>query len=212
MNTLILILTLIILSISCAKDTKVSSSKLRLALGNLASGSQLLTTASGKVVSHLVINISGPGINKRIFQSWDSCGNHDCSVRNTLPEISFNVPTGNDRLIQVFAVFASPNDQSDMEFYYGDTLKSFSKANEEIGVTIRSLFSSYANVRFGSIVGRYVYATNSGPTGKINLEYQPPGNKPSMLITQAEIFNGWFEAFAIDNFGFNYILDSGETL
>ncbi|MFN8370454.1 MAG: hypothetical protein U0T83_07495 [Bacteriovoracaceae bacterium] len=205
------VLILLILLIGCSQKAKVTKSKLVLNLGNQISGAHRLTV-NNKVITHLVVNVTGPSISNRLFYSWDACKGNNCSGASLLPEITFDVPTGPDRLVQVLAVFSPEGNSQSMDFYYGDTQKSLSKANEDIVVAISALYNTSSSSKTGSIAGRFQNNDGSYSTGKVSIEYQPPGNKPAMQITQGEIFQGWFEFFSLESVSLNYVLDNGQVI
>lgn len=178
------------------------------------------SSAMGKVGSlvgnmqliHAVINISS-GDMSPILYNWSSCT--DCPAVDAPPaSFSFDIPVGSARLIQALAVYR--DDDGNMKFYYGDTSKDLAAENESVAISIAALgLSNYAVT--GQISGRIIDnlsgSIESGPTGDVDIRFNPGAGKPSLLISHSSIVNGWFSFFGITGAPFDYILvDTGRNL
>jgi hypothetical protein len=148
-------------------------------------------------LSHLIVNISGAGINPTMFRAWDF-------HRTTAPSsfVVDGVPSGSGRLIQVLAIYS--NDGAD-EFYYGDVSATI-EGETSVHIPVTQLGDT--GVGEGSIAGRYLDALGNGPTGKLTYYYSPTG-KPRMKVHVDEMIGGWFQLFALKGQGFEYELDDG---
>ena len=160
---------------------------------------------------HVVVNITGPGINVPIVINNDAeekC--RGCTVMPALPEkISFpNLPTGSGRLIQVLAVYASTaNESKNMgAIYYGDNsenLANFDRA--EVSVEIPVDLKASGNLQSGTLIGRYLNDATSGPTGPLEIRYKPNAGLP-MVIDRSFMTNGWFNSFLLKTVPFDIAL------
>jgi hypothetical protein len=193
-----------------ACDRKASdSSKLSLVLPISSSQQKQVSALSGEL-AHLVVNISGPGLpGGTILQVWDQC--KDCAVSMPVPNpfIIDGIPYSADpRLIQVLAVYQDSD--YGMAFFYGDILAVMNQPDVSTVINLDLLNSSSA-MTSGRIAGRYMDWSGGGPTGRVNIMYEPPG-KPRMVIQKSSIINGWFEFFALDVINFDYVLEDGRVL
>ncbi len=193
-----------------ACDRKASdSSKLSLVLPISSSQQKQVSALSGEL-AHLVVNISGPGLpGGTILQVWDQC--KDCAVSMPVPNpfIIDGIPYSADpRLIQVLAVYQDSD--YGMAFFYGDILAVMNQPDVSTVINLDLLNSSSA-MTSGRIAGRYMDWSGGGPTGRVNIMYEPPG-KPRMVIQKSSIINGWFEFFALDIINFDYVLEDGRVL
>lgn len=168
--------------------------------------SQALT--STQVLGHVIINASGAGIPSPILFTWDSC--YDC-LNAPPPPTSFvlDIPQGDNRLVQVLAVYMDEASNS-MSFYYGDVTAVLNQTAQALTIPVTSLGVSQQIVS-GSIAGRYYIAPDMGPTGVVYMKYNPPG-KPSMIIEKSHIINGWFNFFTLKGIEFSYEMDNGFKL
>lgn len=193
---------------SCDRKSS-DSSKLSLVLPISSSQQKQVSALSGEL-AHLVVNISGPGLpGGTILQVWDQC--KDCAVSMPVPNpfIIDGIPYSADpRLIQVLAVYQDSD--YGMAFFYGDILAVMNQPDVSTVINLDLLNSSSA-MTSGRIAGRYMDWSGGGPTGRVNIMYEPPG-KPRMVIQKSSIINGWFEFFALDIINFDYVLEDGRVL
>ncbi len=160
--------------------------------------------AATLTLRHVVINVSGAGISTPFLYNWDG---HD-SV--TIPD-SFavdNVPSGVGRTVQVLSVYQSTEGAT--EFFYGDTVADLSASINEVVVPIVRITEANSTIS-GNISGRYLTSDNDGPTGVIDILYQPPGKIP-MLLSQSYMLSGWFNIFTLSGAPFTYKLADGRIL
>jgi hypothetical protein len=189
----------------CTPHAPTSATSVTLNLGawRAAQISTLAFTPTPANLQRLMLNISGADFATQL-QVWNRPDN-DTSV---VPPMSFTatVPQGSNRLIQVLAIFVDPSTGS-MYFYYGDQLATLSGSSSDVSVTLASVGGSASGQ--GLIGGRYINADqSSGPTGLVNMIYAPPG-KPTMTVSTAEIFNGWFTFTVLQGGSFSYVLQNG---
>jgi hypothetical protein len=151
-------------------------------------------------LSHVVINATGSGF-PPVVRSWDA---HD----NTMPtSFDISVPRGDNRLLQVLAVYKS-SANSAMVFYYGDITKSLSADKETAEIPVYSMGGAQQTIS-GRISGRYFNSPTGGPTADLAMKFNPGNNKPKMLIERTTMFNGWFSVFALSNVPLEYELQPG---
>lgn len=159
-------------------------------------------------LKHLVINITGPGMGAPTYFMWDGCG--DCS--NPTPEpsdVQLEVPSGSSRLIQVMAVYDNLTAKKTI-FYYGDITENLN-GNASVKVPLQPA-TDEMDLASGQISGRILDTANSGPSGIVNIKYQPPGDKPALLIEKNNIQSGWFSFFALSGINLRYELENGRDL
>ena len=156
----------------------------------------------------LIVNVTGPNIAHPIFYQWEKPRFSE-SGNSILPpsNIDLAVPKGSARLIQVLAVFTGTNNA--MAFFYGDAQKDLSLESEAVGISLTAVGGVTSGE--GMIAGRFLTEKNSGPTGTVSYKLNIP-NKPAMLIHTGEIFNGWFNFFALQGASFSYEMENGFTL
>ncbi len=179
-------------TVSLALPPKVISAK------TLAQQSAGALNTEDIVLSHVVVNITGPGIPSPLLITWDK---HNST--GTAPTgFTIDVPKGNDRLIQVLGVYQSSVNDT-MTLYYGDLNKSLSSATESAEVRILALGGSTPTLS-GQISGRYLTTGNAGPTGDLAIKFNPGSGKPRMLIERSTIYNGWFSVFGLSSIPLEY--------
>lgn len=174
--------------------------------------------ASGLAVRRLpariMINISGPGIEKPLVTIWQS----DYGMQ---PPSSFEliVPRGSSRLFQVLAITRDLYFDADNRvvadgaesFFYGDVTKELANQIENVEIALQEISLGEQGLGEGVITGRYLDQDGTGPTGKVNIYFQPP-NAPPMIVAQSELHGGWFQFFRIDGVNFFYELEDGRRL
>lgn len=172
---------------------------------DIARQSKLSSLAVTEADLHmLTINVSGPGIANPIYFQWERDSNPIPPRVVTLPF----VPRGNDRLVQVLAIY---EDGGAMAFYYGDQRINITSdiANAEIEVQNEA---TVQNLVAGKIVGRFLTGPNTGYTGVINMRFNPPSGAPSMIASKTEFFSGWGELFSLSTSLVSYSLNNGTPI
>jgi len=172
--------------------------------------SQKIGTLGTELLTHVVINISGPGIQEPILFEWSNRGPNDLPNPNPPTSFSFDIPQGDNRLIQVLTVY-SDTETSIMSFYYGDAEKSLKAAQESVAIAVSSVGKGEVIVT-GQISGRYFDSASGGPTGKVFVKFKPSETKPSLILEKSKIVNGWFNFFAMQGAKFEYVMDNGKVL
>jgi hypothetical protein len=161
-------------------------------------------------LAHVVINVTGPGIDSPILLTWD--GHHDGGPTPTPPEFKLEVPQGDGRLVQVLAIYQS-SEGSSLSFFYGDAAGIVLKSNTTTNVPVTVTSIGQGNpIISGTIWGRYLTAVDTGPTGELAVRYNPGAGKPSLLVQESMIANGWFEVPALSGASLEYVTDSGVKL
>lgn len=106
-----------------------------------------------------------------------------------------NVPLGLSYFIQFLAVYDNSL-TGGLKVTYGFAQGVVQRQND-IEITAQNVSYSDVMVR---VAGRYLTATNSGPTGTINATYIPDLGHPPIVFDQFTIQDGWFEIQAPDAF------------
>lgn len=167
-----------------------------------------------RLPARIMINISGPGIEKPLVQIWNT------HTGETPPSsFEFVVPRGSKRLVQVFAItrdfYYRPTGEFVTEglesFFYGDTTKDLANPTEDIEIAVNEMSLGSQGLGEGVISGRYLDQDGTGPTGKVHMFFKPP-NAPPMIVAEDEIHGGWFEFFRMDGVNFFYVLEDGRRL
>lgn len=172
------------------------------------SSAQSIKAFSTTKLSHLVINVTGPGIAVPIVINWDSC--RTCPVTQSTESFFMEIPSGSNRLIQVLAVYVD-QDSETMRFFYGDLNAELNQA--EMGLDIPVAKIGTGPLVMGNVAGRYLTGQDSGPTGIVNIRYNPGVGRPPLLIERAAIYNGWFSFFMLSGAALEYQLaETGQLL
>ncbi len=174
-----------------------------LSLGSNISGQ----TAASSQPTHIVINVRGPLMPNDVIWNWDA--HQGGNIVPPPANIVLDVPKGPDRLFQILVV--NENGSGQMQFLYGDTVKTLAAAAEDVSISVANIGSGGEEAEIG---GRYLTGDDVGPTGALELLFQPPGtNRPAMKIFNTSMINGWFQLFMINGAPFTYRwVHSGATL
>lgn len=166
-------------------------------------------TATDMQIRHVVINVTGTGINTPVLYVWDAC--HDCSTPPPPPSqfAVEQIPSGPGRLVQILAVYGSPS-SGENAFYYGDTTADLNGGEVSLPIPVTNVATSA--ITSGKISGRYFTDMTSGPTGTIEIRYLPPNNRPPLIIETTPIINGWFSAFALGGIDLQYMVRETQHL
>lgn len=161
-------------------------------------------------LSHVIINIGGPGIASTILCHYDlehEAMSGPCNF-SAFPNISLEIPSGSDRLIQVALAFSDSSTGS-MSFEYGDTIKTLNPGTEVVTLTMADIGVGGEE---GHIKGRYLTSADDGPTGVLEVKIKPSESKPSLTLMRTEIFSGWFSAFSMSGLKFEYVVNNSLVL
>jgi sugar lactone lactonase YvrE len=200
--------------ISCDRLAKDQSATVTLAMPKTLQKSSGVSAQSATLVAqHIVVNITGADM-PTAYQALDANRDNrsiNCDPNNPAPgTLSLTVPQGSSRLIQVLVAYCdSSSSSAGMAIYYGSVKQDLKGAEINVEVPVQQVGDAIAVD--GSIMGRYLSDASTGPTGSVNIMYQPP-QEPAMIVEQDEIFGGWFRFFALQSGGFNYVLEDGTPL
>lgn len=153
---------------------------------------------------HISVNISAPDMTT-VFWAWDSHGNNATS--SAPPGVSITVNQGLARLIQV--LYVTQDASQNLYFYYNDVTQDLAAASVPVAIDVNAIGTANSQ---GRIVGRYLNAAGSGPTGILSTYFTPGTGKPQMILDQNEIFGGWFSAFSLPGQSFTYKADDGTVI
>jgi hypothetical protein len=208
-NRIILSVLMLMLLISGCTRESSEVSKLKLVLPSGATQQKVGALGAESMLSHLIINVSGEGIPSPIVFNWDACENDCDTPMPAPPAFVLDVPMGNNRMVQVLAVYSDSSDIG--EFYYGDAVQSLLRAEESVVINLSSFATGVDLSGDGRVAGRYLPIDNFGPTGELYVTYTPPG-KPGLILEKSQMIAGWFQAFALKNVAFDYVLANGPVV
>jgi hypothetical protein len=199
-----LVLPMFLVTLACSRAPETSNVSFSL---SLPSSGQNGSTAAGDQLMHVAINVTGPGITSPIIFSWD--GHQNGTTLAAPSSFAFDVAQGDSRLVQVLAVYQNETSGT-MSFTYGDTTTAISGANVALTITMAPIGAG-SSVQ-GQISGRYLTGTDSGPTGIIDVNFNPGGGKRSLIIEKSFMANGWFSVFSLSGVQFEYMLNGTTAL
>ncbi|MFN8945009.1 MAG: hypothetical protein ACK5WZ_10345, partial [Pseudobdellovibrionaceae bacterium] len=208
--TQVVVLILVIVSSACTRKDEDGGQKSAVQFAfphSIGPMNNKLSAISASELVHVSISVTGPGMPGPILYEWDSC-DHCISAPPPPTTFEMSVPSGEARFFQVMTVY---DGDAGLIFRYGDTKKTLATAQETVGITMENL--NTGEVGTGRVSGRYLTAsnagptgTNSGPTGRVEVRYRPPGEKPPMVVFEEEIVNGWFSFFMLSGLNFEYVV------
>jgi hypothetical protein len=210
-RALLLVLALAVAGpIGCTrKAAPTSAAKITLDLSSITKSSKVgaLESEIEAIILNVTVKTSaGPQV---IYRGWSG---HDFGA-STYPSPEFflisDLQSGTAPLIQVLVV-KNNETTGGMTFHYGKAQETLSGAEQTVTVPIAQVGSSVADGD-GQIAGRYLTGSNVGPTGRLNIQYNP-GDGTEMLIQRVDIINGWFRAFALEDVAMSYRLPDGTML
>ncbi|AGH94605.1 hypothetical protein [Pseudobdellovibrio exovorus] len=126
--------------------------------------------------------------------------------------ISLEVPGGNNRRIQILALYIGQVTGSDMvtaSIQYGSTTVNLLSA--EPPPIVLKLASIGAFIP-ATIAGRYLTQANAGPTGIVDISYEHPSSGLVLQMPSGEVVNGWFKWLASENIPLTYKLNSSGAI
>ena len=183
--------TSVSMSFPAKKNSSLSSSKV----------SQGVSAQSNNIADlvHLVLNVQTPEKGLQVC-TWDKNGSSSgpCVFDGT--NVSLDIPSGSGRLFQALLVYQDATGV--LTFEYGDTTVALSGTNQAVGLSV-SAWGDPSTAR-ARIMGRYLKADGTSPSGHLQIRVRPSSSKPSMVLEESEMFNGWFNGMAISGVGFEY--------
>lgn len=195
----VLALVLTLGAFSCERGSN-ESSRVSLMLPTYSDMSSLACT---KCLKAVIVNIDGAGFptlkyfNKMAF---------NLASAELLPEVVFDVPSGPARKIQILGIYRLSD--GTFEAQYGSVITDiFGLEPPPIVLTLNNL----GLFKTGSIAGRYLTGSDTGPTGKVVISINHASGL-NMDLFDAEILNGWFDFFMSENFLMSYRLADGTPL
>lgn len=187
--------------LSACDRMAVDSSKISLKLPKEISGK--VGALSSVELRHIAVQVTAADMAEPQILILDANDNEPLPA-----DITLEIPSGNNRLIQVLAAYGSENDSATL--YYGDVTKSLTGGSSAAEVPMDNLSGAQAEEE-GRIYGRFLTAENQGPSGELKMVYRPAG-KPSILVDRTMILGGWFNATIFKNVAVDYILPDGSFL
>lgn len=182
---------------------KVDSSKISLQVPKNLSG-KMNSSSATLSLKHLAVQVTASDMSHPVILLQDA---GDSSSLGS--EITLEIPSGSNRLVQVLAAYAPAGSDGGAILYYGDVSKSLTGTAETLDVPLQKLGSE--NTVEGRLHGRYLTAVNAGPSGELKLFYRPTG-KPALLVDRKMMFGGWFEMVAFSDIPMDYVLPDGSSM
>lgn len=182
---------------------KVDSSKISLQVPKNLSG-KMNSSSATLSLKHLAVQVTASDMSQPVILLQDA---GDSSSLGS--EITLEIPSGSNRLVQVLAAYAPAGSDGGAILYYGDVSKSLTGTAETLDVPLQKLGSE--NTVEGRLHGRYLTAVNAGPSGELKLFYRPTG-KPALLVDRKMMFGGWFEMVAFSDIPMDYVLPDGSSM
>lgn len=156
-----------------------------------------------KCLKAVVVNVSGEFPLIKTMRMSDKFSDAAEEVSN---EVVLEVPQGPARKITVFAIYRTST--GTLEAQNGTvTADIFGIDPPPITISMTNL----GQFKGGSIVGRYLTATDSGPTGRVTITIDDPIKGVKVDLFETEILNGWIDAFMSQNFKMSYRMASDGT-
>lgn len=192
--------TAVLTSFGCSKKNETSQLRLQIPVLDHLNRQNSLPNQKGEIGildapptdwEHIAVNVSGAGMEPSVY-IWHQ-------ETDLKPEsITLNVPRGENRLIEVFAIGRTEGGASETptQFYYGEVEKNISRAIESVEITPQKLPTGNTE---GKLHGRYllpkVGAITHGPSGKVNILAKLSEKYPEkrMLIYKTSIHEGYFD-------------------
>ncbi len=178
-------------------------SQLSVSIPKIMPANKIYGLSTTEVISHVVVNVGWPESPTPLDQSWDAC--ESCLI-DSPPIISFDVPSGQNRRVQVLAIYQNVDTQS-MSFYYGESpALTLTGSNTTVSIEVKSLGISSTLVS-GQVSGRILESADSGPTGPVLIKFNPNNGRPAMVIERNFILSGWFSFFMLSGVKLEYWLN-----
>lgn len=202
-----LVISLFILSITwgCTRDNG-RNTKISLSMADLYSQGPTSKGAGDRIVK-VAINVHGGP--KLITGGWESC--HclpDGQVEYPPAIFALPVDPGPNRLVQVLIVSEDLTGQ--MALSYGDKGINIVNGDNTVEISVKSILSSEESAEAGV---RYLRADGTGPTGWLDLIYNPPLDRPPMVVDSSFVLGGWMKVHLFQTTPLSYKLrETGEVL
>ncbi|MGE9743778.1 hypothetical protein [Bdellovibrio bacteriovorus] len=189
--------------LSACDRMAVDDSKVSLRLPKTVSGKAGAQSVSQ--LKHIAVQVTAADMTTPVVLILDS---HDSQ---TVPsEITLEIPSGDNRLIQVLAAYGSGSNDDNAMIYYGDVTKNLLGGTDTADVPLDNLSGALPEEE-GRVYGRYLTGVNQGPSGELKMVYRPAG-KPGIVVDRQQILGGWFEATVFKNVPVDYVLPDGSLL
>lgn len=213
--SLVLTLVVVALSWSCTRSSD-SKGRIRLTVPAKISSLRQQGKVAGQSVATAQLEYAAVNIRHGMtgFPFVHEMEFHDNGPTGTEIVIEVpNPPTGSDLFVQFMGAY---QDDESMLISYGDSggliaISAGSVTELNLNATV---FGSAT--KEGLVAGRVLtgQSPDVGPTGEMIMRFNPPAGKPQMNLDVTEIWNGWFQIFALDStsISFDYAMPDGTTV
>ncbi|MCC7405089.1 MAG: hypothetical protein IT288_11885 [Bdellovibrionales bacterium] len=180
--------------------------KVRLSLAEFLKskvGAQELTR-----VVKVSINVRTPADGSLIVAGWEPL-HHDGATTEAPPQdYIVSAKQGAGQIVQIIIVTES--ESGGTGFDYGDAVVNVQPGDNFVEITTTTLAESEPSAEAGV---RYLYADGTGPTGPVDMLYQPPNGKPMMVVHELYAVGGWMNLHLFQTTPLQYRLrTTGEML
>lgn len=177
---------------SCERASK-NSSTVSLKLPSSSASQNVGAMACTKCLKAVIVNVSGEGLQTvKYFNKID----FDNAASELTGEVVLEVPGGAKRYFQVLAIYHNMSTGL-KEIQYGSVYADlFDPEPPPISIGLANL----GVFKGGSLVGRFLTSTDSGPTGRVAISIKHADSGMNMELFEGEILNGWFNFFCSENF------------
>lgn len=195
------------LSLGCTRKANESTLSLKMNFAGTSQSKAGALAVAGEL-DFAVINVhTSTGLVVKTFEFRDQ----PAAASGFTAEIP-GIPKGNI-LVQFFGVYRDSSSAM-QRFGYGDASASVAGGGAvSVSITANEIGSA---TKEGRLTGRYidrVTPTETGPTGELIMQYQPPGAVPAVSIERRPIVDGWFSIFMLNGAPLNYRLaETGEMI
>lgn len=208
----VLMTSLMTLSLAaCTRPGSEDSAKVSLDLPSKTYSTNLKSAEKGQEMAieetlvHASVKVSQNGsLVKNGEVNWSLCreGDGGCDPNNKSPNLEFEIDTGKETVFQVLAVYEAGQQTV---FYYGDTSQTVTTTGN-VPVALAKLSSS---IVVGHASGRYFTGVDKGPTGVVDVLFEPPGRLP-LRLESSVILNGWFDMLMMWGQPLKYVVHDAE--
>ncbi len=202
---LLLMLSAHVALVGCTRPVEKSAASLKL---NVPLDS--VSASSAERAIGIGVRVTGPGMSPVDF-NWESpCNSGGGSDGCAIPapaSVTFDVPQGSNRFIQVFRLMQGT---SGLLFQYDDATVNMNAAEVSVTLSLTNLNQAGA---LQSYVGVRVLSTStSGPSGPVRTMIYPPGGKPGFPLWPTYIFNGWITTPTFTGVDMRFVLEDGTVV
>ena len=199
-NIRVHVLFLLALTFTFGCDRNVNKEpEVRLDLGNYLQNK--VGAQNTERIIKVAINVHNPAGGPPVVGGWEPQHHDETTVE--LPPAEYVIPAreGPGQIVQIMIVRDELTGGT--SFDYGDKVIDIHPGDNPVEIVTTTLAAGEASAEAGV---RYIKADGSGPTGKLDMLYKPPGNAPMMLVHTFAMVGGWMRAHLFETTPLHYRL------